>query len=183
MAARLYDYYKATVRPALQAKFNYENPMQIPQLEKIVINIGVGKHAIADKKAIEGAVNELTAIAGQKPVVKRAKKSIATFKLREGDPIGVCVTLRKDKMYEFLDRLVNMALPRVRDFRGISDKKFDGNGNFNFGLKEQIVFPEINYDKVEIIKGLDIAICTSASNDDEAKELLTHFNFPFADAA
>ncbi len=180
MAARLYDFYKNNVRKSLQEKFNYKNPMQVPQITKIVLNMGVGKLAVADSKAIDAAVNELTAIAGQKPLVTRAKKSIATFKLREGQPIGVKVTLRKDNMYEFLDRLVNIALPRVRDFRGLSDKKFDSNGNYNFGLKEQIVFPEINYDKIDKIKGLDITICTTAKTNEEAKELLASFNFPFA---
>ena len=180
MAARLYEHYKNNVRKALQEKFNYENPMQVPALEKIVVNMGLGKLAVADSKVVDAAVNELAAITGQKPVVTKAKKSIATYKLREGQPIGVKVTLRKDNMYEFLDRLVNMALPRVRDFRGLSDKKFDGAGNYNFGLKEQIVFPEINYDKIDKIKGMDITICTSATKDEEAKELLTHFNFPFA---
>jgi large subunit ribosomal protein L5 len=180
MAARLQTQYKEKVRKALQDKFKYENDMQIPQITKIVINMGIGRLAVADSKSVEGAVNELTAIAGQKPLVTKSKKSIATFKLRENQPVGVMVTLRKDKMYEFLDRLVNMALPRVRDFRGLSDKKFDGNGNYSFGLKEQLVFPEINYDKVDKIKGMDITICTSAKTDEEARELLANFNFPFA---
>ena len=180
MAARLQTQYKEKVRKALKDKFKYENDMQIPQITKIVINMGIGRLAVADSKSVEGAVNELTAIAGQKPLVTKSKKSIATFKLRENQPVGVMVTLRKDKMYEFLDRLVNMALPRVRDFRGLSDKKFDGNGNYSFGLKEQLVFPEINYDKVDKIKGMDITICTSARTDEEARELLAHFNFPFA---
>lgn len=180
MAARLYEEYKSKVRPALQAKFNYENPMQVPQITKIVVNMGVGKLAVADSKATEGAAVELSAITGQKALVTKAKKSIATYKLREGQPIGCKVTLRKDTMYEFLDRLINIALPRVRDFRGLSDKKFDGSGNYNFGLKEHIVFPEINYDKVTNIKGMDITICTTAANDDEARELLANFNFPFS---
>jgi len=181
MATRLQKKYNDEIRAKLQEKFSYANPMQIPKLEKIIINMGVGSDAVTDKKYIETAVADLTAISGQKPVITKAKKSIAAFKLREGMPIGVKVTLRKDQMYEFLDRLVNMALPRVRDFRGLSPRKFDKQGNYNFGLKEQIVFPEINYDKVDKVKGLDITIVTTATNDNEAKELLTAFNFPFSE--
>lgn len=181
MAARLQEQYKEKIVPALQAKFNYTNKMQLPALKKIVINIGVGRLAVADSKACDVAAVELTAIAGQKAVITKSKKSIAGFKLRENQPIGTRVTLRGERMYEFMDRLVNIALPRVRDFRGLSDKKFDGSGNYNFGLKEHIVFPEINYDKVDKIKGMDITIVTSAANDEEAKELLAQFNFPFSD--
>jgi large subunit ribosomal protein L5 len=180
MAARLYDFYKNNVRAELQKKFAYKNANQVPAITKIVVNMGVGKDAIADRKAIEAAALELGLITGQKPLVTKAKKSIATFKLRTNDPIGCKVTLRKDRMYEFLDRLINIALPRVRDFRGVSDKKFDGQGNFNFGLKEHIVFPEINYDKVAKIRGMDITIVTTAKTDEEAKELISQFNFPFA---
>lgn len=180
MAARLQEEYKKKIAAALQAKYNYTNPMQIPALDKIVINMGVGRLAIADNKACDAAAADLTLLAGQKAVITKSKKSIASFKLRENQPIGTRVTLRKERMYEFLDRLINIALPRVRDFRGLSDKKFDGSGNFNFGLKEHIVFPEINYDKVDKIKGMDITICTTASNDDEAKDLLAAFNFPFS---
>jgi len=180
MAARLYEFYKDQVRKELKEKFGYENANQIPAITKIVVNMGVGKDAIADRKAMDAAANDLGLITGQKPLITKAKKAIATYKLRTGDAIGCKVTLRKDMMYEFLDRLVNTALPRVRDFRGISDKKFDGQGNFNFGLKEHIVFPEINYDKVDKIRGMDITICTSAKTDEEAKELIAKFNFPFA---
>ena len=181
MAARLYDFYKGTVRKELQTKFGYKNPNQIPAITKIVVNMGVGKDAIADRKAMDAAANDLGLITGQKPLVTKAKKAIATYKLRAGDAIGCKVTLRKDRMYEFLDRLINTALPRVRDFRGLSDKKFDGQGNYNFGLKEHIVFPEINYDKVDKIRGMDITICTTATNDAEARELIAQFNFPFVE--
>ncbi|PIR31563.1 MAG: 50S ribosomal protein L5 [Alphaproteobacteria bacterium CG11_big_fil_rev_8_21_14_0_20_44_7] len=180
MAARLQVLYNDSIKNSLKEKFGYKNVMQIPRIEKIIVNMGVGSDAVNDKKFIETAVNDLTAICGQKPVITKAKKSIAAFKLREGMPIGVKVTLRKDRMYEFMDRLVNIALPRVRDFRGLSPKKFDKQGNYNFGLKEHIVFPEINYDKVDKIKGMDITIVTSAKNDNEAKELLAQFNFPFS---
>ena len=159
-------------------KFGYKNPHEIPKLTKIVLNIGVGD-AVTDKKKLNNAVEELALIAGQKPVVTTARKSIATFKLREGMPIGCKVTLRSTRMYEFLERLVNMALPRVRDFHGITGKNFDGRGNFAFGIKEQIIFPEINYDKVENIRGMDICICTSAKTDEEAKALLLGFNLPY----
>ena len=176
--ARLIDHYNSVVKKSLAKEFNYKNEMEIPRIEKIVINMGVGE-AVADKKKIDIAVNELTAIAGQKPVVNNARKSIATFKLREGMPIGCKVTLRRQKMYEFLDRLVTVALPRVRDFRGISGKNFDGRGNFSMGIKEQIIFPEIDYDKVDKIRGMNIVICTTAKTDKEAKALLSHFNVPF----
>ncbi len=178
--ARLYDHYKKVIRPKLEKEFGYKNPMEIPRLEKIVINMGVGRDAVEDRKAVESAVRDLTAIAGQKPVVTYAKKSIAAFKLREGMPIGCKVTLRRERMYEFLDRLVTMALPRVRDFRGISNKSFDGRGNYAMGLKEQIVFLEIDYDSVDKIRGLDIVFCTSAKTDKEAKALLAGFDMPFA---
>ncbi len=178
MAARLRDYYTTAIRPALQKEFSYKNPMQVPKMEKIVINMGVGE-ACQDAKKIEAALAEMTAIAGQKPVTTKAKNSIATFKLREGQIIGCKVTLRADRMYEFLDRLVNIALPRVRDFRGISGKSFDGRGNYALGLKEQIVFPEINYDKVEVIRGMDIIFVTTAKTDAEAKSLLKGFGMPF----
>jgi len=167
------------VRPALQQEFNYKNAMQVPKLEKIVINMGVGE-AAQDAKKIDSALAELTAIAGQKPVATKAKTSIAGFKLRENQVVGCKVTLRADRMYEFLDRLVNIALPRVRDFRGIPGKSFDGRGNYALGLKEQIVFPEINYDKVDTIRGMDIIFVTTAKTDAEAKALLKGFQMPFA---
>ncbi len=179
MAARLRTHYDTVVRKALQTEFDYKNPMQVPKLEKIVINMGVGE-AAQDAKKIDSALAELTAITGQKPVVTRAKKSIAQFKLREGQVVGCKVTLRADRMYEFLDRLVNIALPRVRDFRGVPGKSFDGRGNYSLGLKEQIVFPEINYDQVEAIRGMDIIFVTTAKSDKEAKALLKGFDMPFA---
>ena len=178
MDDRLQEHNKKTVRDALTKEFGYTNPMQVPKLDKIVINMGVGE-ATADSKKINLAVAELTAIAGQKPVITKARKSIATFKLREGMAIGCKVTLRKQHMYEFLDRLVNIALPRVRDFRGISGKSFDGRGNYTLGLKEQLVFPEIDYDKVDKVRGMDIVICTTAKTDAEAKALLKGFDMPF----
>jgi large subunit ribosomal protein L5 len=178
MAARLQDHYRKTVREALTKEFGYTNPMQVPKLDKIVINMGVGE-ATADSKKINLAVAELTAIAGQKPVITKARKSIAVFKLREGMAIGCKVTLRRQQMYEFLDRLVNIALPRVRDFRGVSGKSFDGRGNYTLGLKEQLVFPEIDYDKVDKVRGMDIVICTTAKTDAEAKALLKGFDMPF----
>jgi large subunit ribosomal protein L5 len=159
-------------------KFGYANVMQVPRLEKVVLNMGVGE-AVQDSKKIQAAVDDLTRITGQKPVVTLAKKSIAGFKLREGMPIGAKVTLRRDKMFEFIDRLVTIALPRVRDFRGLNGRSFDGRGNYAMGLKEQIVFPEIDYDKVDTIRGLDIIVVTTAKTDDEARELLRGFNFPF----
>ena len=159
-------------------KFNYKNKFEVPKLTKVVINIGVGE-AVKDSKKIDSAIKEITAISGQKPVMTRAKKAIATFKLREGMPIGVKVTLRKSHMYEFIDRLINVALPRVRDFRGLNGKSFDGNGNYSLGLKEQIVFPEIDYDNIDTIRGMDICVVTSAKSDEEGKELLKNFDFPF----
>jgi large subunit ribosomal protein L5 len=171
--------FESTVKPALKKEFGYKNDMEIPRLEKIVINMGVGE-ASQDKKKIIGAVADLTLISGQKPVVTKAKKSIATYKLRDGMTVGCKVTLRNQQMYEFYDRLINIALPRVRDFRGISPKSFDGKGNFAMGLKEQIIFPEIDYDEVDQIRGMDIVICTSASTDDEARALLKGLNMPFS---
>ncbi|MBN36777.1 MAG: 50S ribosomal protein L5 [Rhodospirillaceae bacterium] len=176
--ARLREQYTATVRPALMEQFGYSNIHATPKIDKIVLNMGVGD-AITDSKQVDGAVNELTLIAGQKAVVTHAKKSIANFKLREGMPIGAKVTLRGTRMYEFLDRLVNIALPRVRDFRGVSGKSFDGRGNYAMGLKEQIVFPEIDYDQVSNIRGLDIVICTTAKTNEEAYALLDGFQMPF----
>lgn len=175
---RLKEQYLAKVRPELTEKFGYKNVLEIPRIDKIVINMGVGE-AVADSKKIKNAFEDLQAIAGQKPVITKAKTSIATFKLREGMPVGVKVTLRQDRMYEFLDRLVTIALPRVRDFRGLNAKSFDGRGNFAMGLKEHIVFPEIDYDKVDQVWGMDIIVCTTAKTDDEARELLRRFNFPF----
>jgi large subunit ribosomal protein L5 len=178
MTTRLQEHYEKTVRPALMKEFDYKNPFEVPRLDKIVLNMGLGE-ATQDSKKIDLATAELSAITGQKPVVTRAKKSIATFKLRENMPIGAKVTLRRDRMYEFLDRLVNIALPRVRDFRGVNAKSFDGRGNYALGLKEQIVFPEIDYDKVDTVRGMDIVICTTAKTDAEAKALLRLFNMPF----
>ncbi len=175
---RLKASYKDTVRGALKEEFSYKNDMQIPRLDKIVLNMGVGE-AVADSKKIRSAVADLTAIAGQKVVTTKAKNSIAGFKVREGMPLGVKVTLRGDRMYEFLDRLVTVAMPRVRDFRGVSAKSFDGRGNYAMGLKEHIVFPEIDFDKVDQMWGMDIVICTTANTDAEAKSLLKHFNMPF----
>ena len=175
---RLKDYYSKTVVPALVKEFNYKNPMQVPKMEKIVINMGLGE-AISNVKIIDGAVQELAAITGQKPIINKAKKSIATFKLRQGMPIGCSVTLRKNNMYEFFDRLVNAALPKVRDFRGISLNAFDGRGNFSIGLQEQIIFPEIEYDKVEKVKGMNITIVTTAKTDAEARLLLKLMGVPF----
>jgi large subunit ribosomal protein L5 len=175
---RLQTVYEKDVRPAMQKQFNYVNPMQVPKLDKIVINMGVGE-TVNDSKIIQAAVNELGLITGQKALVTRSKKAIAGFKLRENLPIGCKVTLRKQQMYEFLDRLINTALPRVRDFRGVPNKSFDGRGNYALGLKEQIVFPEINYDKIDQIRGMDIIIVTTAKTDAEAKALLTGFNMPF----
>lgn len=179
MATRLREHYENVVRKALLEQFNYKNVMEVPRLEKIIINMGVGE-AAQDAKKIEGAVTDLTAIAGQKPVVTRAKTSIASFKLRENQVVGCKVTLRKERMYEFLDRLVTIALPRVRDFRGINGKSFDGRGNYALGLKEQLVFPEINYDRVDRIRGMDIVFVTTAKTDEEAKALLKGFDMPFA---
>ncbi|NQV47949.1 MAG: 50S ribosomal protein L5 [Rhodospirillaceae bacterium] len=176
--ARLQEHYNEIVRPALVEQFGYESAMQVPKLDKIVVNMGVGE-ASQDKKLIKGAVEDMAKITGQKPVVTVAKKSIATFKLRDGMTVGCKVTLRRHQMYEFLDRLVTVALPRVRDFRGLSAKSFDGNGNYALGIKEQIIFPEIDYDKVDRIRGMDIVICTTAKNDEEAKALLKGFDLPF----
>ena len=176
--ARLREQYDSSIKADLQKEFGYKSAMEIPRLEKIVLNMGVGE-ASQDKKKIDGAVADLTAISGQKPVTTKAKKSIAAFKLRDGMVIGTKVTLRREQMYEFLDRLVNIALPRVRDFRGLNPKSFDGRGNYSMGLKEQIVFPEVDYDKVDKVRGLDIVICTTAKTDDEARALLRGFNFPF----
>ena len=178
MKTRLEEYYHKNIHPSMVEKFNYKNKFEVPKLTKVVINIGVGE-AVKDSKKINSAIKEITAISGQKPVVTRAKKAIATFKLREGMPIGVKVTLRKSHMYEFIDRLINVALPRVRDFRGLNGKSFDGNGNYSLGLKEQIVFPEIDYDNIDTIRGMDICVVTSAKSDEEGKELLKNFDFPF----
>lgn len=175
--ARLKEVYNKTIKPALQKEFEYANQFEVPRLLKVVINMGVGK-AAQDSKKIQFAVNDLTAIAGQKPVVTKAKKSIAGFKVRENMSLGVKVTLRKNHMFEFVDRLVNIALPRVRDFRGLSGKSFDGRGNYTFGIKEQIVFPEIDYDKIDEIRGMDIVFVTSAKTNAEAKALLKAFNMP-----
>jgi len=178
MVARLQEHYEKVVRAELIKEFSYENPLQAPRIDKIVINMGVGE-ATSDSKKINAAVAELTAISGQKPVITKARKSIATFKLREGMNIGCKVTLRRRRMYEFLDRLITIALPRVRDFRGVSGKSFDGRGNYTLGLKEQLVFPEIDYDKVDKVRGMDIVICTTAKTDAEAKALLKGFQMPF----
>ena len=175
---RLHKMYEETIVKAMTEKFGYTNPMQVPKISKIVLNMGVGE-ATQDKKKVEAAANEMTQIAGQKSVVTKAKKSIAQFKLREGMPIGCKVTLRRERMYEFLDRFVTIALPRVRDFRGLSDKSFDGRGNYATGLKEQLIFPEISYDKVDNIRGMDVIVTTTANTDDEARELLRLFGFPF----
>ncbi len=176
--ARLQAHYREKIVPELTAKFGYKSVMEVPRLTKITLNMGLSE-AVADKKIIEHAVGDMTKIAGQKPVVTKARKAIAGFKIREGYPIGCMVTLRGSRMYEFLDRFITIALPRVRDFRGISGKAFDGRGNYNIGVKEQIIFPEIEYDKVDTLRGLNISITTTAKNDEEAKALLTAFRFPF----
>jgi len=176
--ARLHEHYDKVVRPALMKEFNYQNPMQVPRLDKIVINMGVGE-ATQDQKKLQAAAADLTAIAGQKPVITKSRKSIANFKLREGLSIGCKVTLRRARMYEFLDRLISVALPRVRDFRGVNGRSFDGRGNYALGLKEQLVFPEIDYDKTDTVRGMDIVICTTAKTDAEAKALLKGFDMPF----
>ena len=176
--ARLHDYYKESIRPELIEALGYGNPLQVPRLDKIVVNMGVGE-AVQDSKKVIAAAAEMALIAGQKPLINKAKVSVAGFKLREGMPIGCKVTLRGERMYEFLDRLVTIALPRVRDFRGLSPKSFDGRGNYALGLKEQIVFPEIDYDQVDSIRGMDIIVVTTAKTDDEGRELLRRFNFPF----
>ena len=175
---RLKKQYEDSIIKAMTEKFGYKNPMEVPKLDKIVLNMGVGE-ATQDKKRVETAAAEMELIAGQKPVVTKAKKSIATFKLREGMPIGAKVTLRRERMYEFLDRLVTIALPRVRDFRGLNPKSFDGRGNYAMGLKEQIVFPEINYDRIDKVRGMDVIVTTTAKTDEEARELLRLFGFPF----
>jgi large subunit ribosomal protein L5 len=176
--ARLFDFYKDTVVQDLTKKFGYKSPMEVPRITKITLNMGVGE-AVADKKVLEFAVGDMTKIAGQKPVVTKARKSIAGFKIRDGYPIGCMVTLRGPRMYEFLDRLVTVALPRVRDFRGISGKGFDGRGNYNMGVKEQIIFPEIEYDKIDALRGMNISVTTTAKTDEEARALLGAFKFPF----
>ncbi|MBL6597482.1 MAG: 50S ribosomal protein L5 [Alphaproteobacteria bacterium] len=176
--ARLHELYNEEIRPGLIEAMGYRNTLQVPRLEKVVINMGVGE-AVQDSKKVTAAAAEMALIAGQKPLINKAKNSVAGFKLREGMPIGCKVTLRRDRMYEFLDRLVTIALPRVRDFRGLNPKSFDGRGNYAMGLKEQIVFPEIDYDRVDSIRGMDIIVVTTAKTDDEARELLRRFNFPF----
>jgi len=176
--ARLKDFYKDTVVKSLTEQFGYKSPMEVPRIEKITLNMGVGE-AVADKKVMENAVDDMQKIAGQKPVVTKAKKSVASFKIRDGYPVGCKVTLRQDRMYEFLDRLVTIAIPRIRDFRGVSPKSFDGRGNYNMGIKEQIIFPEIEYDKIDALRGMNITITTTAKTDEEAKALLSAFSFPF----
>jgi large subunit ribosomal protein L5 len=178
--SRLQEYYKETVVPQLQEKFGYSNVMEVPRLTKITLNMGVGE-AVADKKVMDRAVGDMTAIAGQKPIVTNARKSVASFKIRDGWPVGCKVTLRRERMYEFMDRLVNIAIPRIRDFRGLNRRSFDGNGNYSMGIKEQIMFPEIDYDQIDMIRGMDITITTNAKSDEEALALLQAFNFPFRD--
>ena len=180
MATRMQEKYETDVRPALQEQFKYSNVMEMPRVEKVVINMGVGE-AVVDSKKIDAAAREMTLISGQKPIIIKARRSVATFKLREGMPIGIKVTLRRDRMYEFIDRLTTIALPRVRDFRGLSEKSFDGRGNFALGIKEQIVFPEIDYDNVDEMRGMDIVVVTTAETDDEARVLLKGFDFPFGE--
>ncbi|MFN3984067.1 MAG: 50S ribosomal protein L5 [Rhodocyclaceae bacterium] len=176
--ARLQQYFKETVAPALQTQFGYKSVMEIPRITKITLNMGVGE-AVGDKKVLEHAVGDMTKVAGQKPVVTKAKKSIAGFKIRDGYPIGCMVTLRGARMYEFLDRLITVAMPRIRDFRGVAGKGFDGRGNYNLGVKEQIIFPEIEYDKIDALRGMNISITTTAKTDAEARALLGAFKFPF----
>jgi len=176
--ARLQEYYKQTVVPELLKKFAYKSIMEVPRITKVTLNMGVGE-AVGDKKVLDNAVGDMTKIAGQKPVVTKARKAIAGFKIREGYPIGCMLTLRGNRMFEFLDRLVTIAMPRIRDFRGISGKGFDGRGNYNVGVKEQIIFPEIEYDKIDALRGMNISITTTAKNDEEAKALLAAFKFPF----
>lgn len=176
--ARLKDFYKDTVVKAMTEQFGYQSPMQVPRIEKITLNMGVGE-AVADKKVMEHAVGDMEKIAGQKAIVTKAKKSVASFKIRDGYPVGCKVTLRRERMYEFLDRLVTVAIPRIRDFRGISSKSFDGRGNYNMGVKEQIIFPEIEYDKIDALRGMNITITTTAKTDEEARALLSAFSFPF----
>jgi large subunit ribosomal protein L5 len=176
--ARLKQYYRETVAKKLMEQFGYQSVMEVPRIEKITLNMGVGE-AVADKKVMENAVGDMTKIAGQKPVVTKARKSIAGFKIREGYPVGCMVTLRQERMYEFLDRLIAVAIPRIRDFRGIPAKSFDGRGNYNMGVREQIIFPEIEYDKIDAIRGMNITITTTAKTDEEARALLAAFSFPF----
>jgi large subunit ribosomal protein L5 len=176
--SRLQTYYKEVVVPQMMEQFGYDNVMQVPRITKIALNMGVGE-AVTDKKVMDRAVGDMTAIAGQKPVVTNARKSVASFKIRDGWPVGCKVTLRRERMYEFLDRLVNVAIPRIRDFRGLNRKSFDGRGNYSMGVKEQIMFPEIDYDKIDMIRGLDVTIATTARNNEEALALLQAFNFPF----
>jgi len=176
--AKLHDFYKDTVVSDLQKKFEYKSVMQVPRIEKITLNMGVGE-AITDKKVLDHATNDLTAISGQKPMITKARKSVAGFKIREGYPIGAKVTLRGERMWEFLERLISISVPRIRDFRGLNPKSFDGRGNYSMGVREQIIFPEIDYDKVDKIRGMDITITTTAASDEEGRALLTAFNFPF----
>ncbi|HYQ73283.1 MAG TPA: 50S ribosomal protein L5 [Gammaproteobacteria bacterium] len=176
--ARLKDFYEDTVVGQLQEQFGYRNPMQVPRITKITLNMGVGE-AVADRKVMEHAVGDMTKIAGQKPIVINARKSVAGFKVREGWPVGCKVTLRREQMYEFLDRLISIAIPRIRDFRGMNPKAFDGRGNYNMGVREQIIFPEIDYDKIDALRGMDITFTTTATNDEEGRALLKAFNFPF----
>jgi large subunit ribosomal protein L5 len=178
--SRLQEYYKETVVPQLQEQFGYSNIMEVPRLTKITLNMGVGE-AVGDKKVMDRAVGDMTAVAGQKPIVTYARKSVASFKIRDGWPVGCKVTLRRERMYEFLDRLVNVAIPRIRDFRGLNRRSFDGRGNYSMGVKEQIMFPEIDYDQIDMIRGMDITITTNAKTDEEALALLQAFNFPFRD--
>jgi large subunit ribosomal protein L5 len=176
--SRLQDYYNETVVPQLKEKFSYSNIMEVPRLTKITLNMGVGE-AVGDKKVMDRAVGDMTAVAGQKPIVTYARKSVASFKIRDGWPVGCKVTLRRERMYEFMDRLVNVAIPRIRDFRGLNRRSFDGKGNYSMGVKEQIMFPEIDYDQIDMIRGMDITITTTAKSDEEALALLQAFNFPF----
>jgi large subunit ribosomal protein L5 len=176
--SRLQEYYRETVVPQLMEKLGLSNAMEVPRIEKITLNMGVGE-ATADRKALDHAVADMTKIAGQKPVIRRARKSVASFKIRDGMPVGCKVTLRRERMYEFLDRLVNVAIPRVRDFRGLNAKSFDGRGNYSMGVREQIIFPEVDYDEIDVIRGMDITITTSAKNDEQGRALLEAFAFPF----
>jgi large subunit ribosomal protein L5 len=176
--SRLQNHYRDDVVKKLQEQFGYKNVMEVPRISKITLNMGVGE-AIGDRKVMDNAVSDMVKIAGQKPIVRKARKSVASFKVREGWPIGCKVTLRRERMYEFLDRLVNIAIPRIRDFRGMSPKAFDGRGNYNMGIREQIIFPEVDYDKIDVLRGMDINITTSAKTDEEGRALLAAFNFPF----
>jgi large subunit ribosomal protein L5 len=176
--SRLQEYYKETVIPQLMEKLGFSNPMEVPRIEKITLNMGVGE-TMTDRKVLDHAMGDMTKIAGQKPTMTRARKSVASFKIRDGVPIGCKVTLRRERMFEFLDRLVNIAIPRVRDFRGLSAKSFDGRGNYNMGVREQIIFPEVDYDQIDAIRGMNVTITTSAKNDEEGRALLEAFDFPF----